>query len=106
MAEERTLWDLNVLNPRDIQTAVVKPPITVNNFELKLVLISMVQQSQFAGLPSEDPNVHLATFIEISDTLKINGAVDDAIQMRLFPFSSRDRAKLWLHFMPPGSFTT
>ena len=33
--------------------------IDTNNFELKPALINMVQQQQFGGSPSEDPNRHL-----------------------------------------------
>ena len=31
---------------------------------------------------------------------------DDAIQLRLFPFSLRDKAKVWLNSLPPGLITT
>ncbi|KAJ9187186.1 hypothetical protein P3X46_002671 [Hevea brasiliensis] len=66
----------------------------------------MVQQSQFGGNPSESPHVHLAHFLEISDMLKINGVSDDAIRLRLFSFSLKDRAREWLDSLPPGSITT
>ena len=38
--------------------------INVNNFELKPSLILMVQQQEFRGHSSEDPNVHLSYFLE------------------------------------------
>ncbi|KAJ9128830.1 hypothetical protein P3X46_034434, partial [Hevea brasiliensis] len=60
----------------------------------------------FGGGPTESPYVHLAHFLEISDMLKINGVSDDAIQLRLFPFSLKDGAREWLHSLPPGSITT
>ena len=51
----------------------------------------MVQQNQYGGLAHKDPNVHLATFLEICDTIKMNGATQDVIRIRLFPFLLRGR---------------
>ena len=56
----------------------------------------MVQPNQYGGLPHEDPNVHLPTFMEIADTVKMNGVTEDVIKLWLFPFSLRDKAKVWL----------
>ena len=39
--------------------AVRQPAIEANNFELKPALITIVQQHQFTGHPSEDPNEHM-----------------------------------------------
>ena len=42
----------------------------------------MIQQTvQFGGLSQEDPNVHIANFLEICDTYKHNGVTDDAIRL-------------------------
>ena len=51
-------------------------------------------------------NAHLANFLEVYDTFKINGATDDAIRLRLFPFSLRNWAKQWLNYLPKGYITT
>ena len=53
----------------------------------------------------EDPNLHLSVFLEFCDTLKINRASIDAICLRLFPFSLRDKARAWLHSLPPGTIS-
>ncbi|KAF5450006.1 hypothetical protein F2P56_030391 [Juglans regia] len=66
----------------------------------------MVQQAQFNGSPLDDPNIHLTMFLEICDTVKINGVTEDTIRLRLFPFSLRDRARGWLQSLQPRSITS
>ena len=48
---------------------------------------------QFARMPNDDPNAHVANFLEICDTFKQNGVSDNAIKLRLFPISLRDKEK-------------
>ncbi|KAL8105545.1 hypothetical protein AgCh_029364 [Apium graveolens] len=50
------------------------------------------------------PAIQANTF-EIN-TFKYNGVTDEAIKLRLFPLSLRDKAKDWLHSEPAGSITT
>ena len=54
----------------------------------------------------DNPNAHLRKFLAKCDTIKLNGVSDDAIRLRLFPFSLRDRASDWLQNEEPNSFTT
>ena len=54
----------------------------------------------------EDPNLHLSVVLEVCDTLKINRASTNAIRLCLFPFSLRDKARVWLHSLPLESITT
>ncbi|KAH9769561.1 hypothetical protein KPL71_012051 [Citrus sinensis] len=61
---------------------------------------------QFNGLPNEDPHLHLKLFLEVSDAFKIAGATQDALRLRLFPYSLRDRARAWLNSLPYDSITT
>jgi hypothetical protein len=62
-------------------------------FELKPVLINMVQVSQFYGKAHEDASAHLQHFLEICSTFTIKDVPRDAILLRLFPFSLLGRAK-------------
>src|ERR1051325_7098209 len=67
---------------------------------------SAVQQNQFSGAPTDDPNLHLSVFVQYADTVKANGVNPEAIRLRLFPFSLRDRARAWLQSLPANSITT
>ena len=91
----------------DIQSSIVRPAIAANTFEIKPGIIQWVQNLiQFGGSSTKDPNMHIRDFIEICDTFKFNGVSEDAIKLRLFPFSLRDKAKSWLYSLPAGSITT
>ena len=71
------------------------------------MIIQKIQLSpQFSSLFSDDPNTHIASFLEICDLFKQNGVFDDAVRLRLFPFSLRDKARAWLNSMPLGTFTS
>src|SRR5436189_1206346 len=113
--EEETATNERPKKLRDYHTSItegygpsiVRPPIGQNNFELKPGFISMFQNHvQFYGLPHEDPNQHIANFLEYCDTFKMNGVSDDAIRLRLFSFSLRDKAKAWVQAQPAGAFKT
>ena len=100
------LLDEFVLPPTVVQTAIRRPPIQANNFELKSVTVQMLQNILFHRLPHENPNMHLTNFLEVCDTIKYNGVTEEALRLRLFPLSLGDRAKHWLTSQPPDSITT
>ena len=77
---------------QDEYFAVRQPAIEANNFELKPALITMVQQHQYIGHPSEDPNEHMGRFLRMANTMKLNGVRLEVIKLQLFPFSPRDVA--------------
>ena len=90
--DNRVLRDYALPQASGVTSSIVSPVVEANNFELSPTLISFVEQEQFGGHPSENPNAHLHKFLAKCDTIKINGASNDAIRLRLFPFSLRDRA--------------
>ena len=63
----------------------------------------MVQQHQFIGHPSEDPNEHMGRFMRMVNTVKLNGVRPEVIKLQLFPFSLRDVAATWFESLPVGS---
>ena len=85
---------------------VRQPAIEANNFELKPTLITMVQQNQFTGHPSEDPNEHMGRFLRMANTVKLNGVRPDVIKFQLFPFSLKDTTTSWFESLPYGSVNT
>ena len=104
--EQWVIRDYFRLVVADNYSGVKRQAINANNFELKTALINMVQQNQSGGLAHEDPSVHLATFLEIAGTVKMNGVTEDVIRMRMFPLLLRDKAREWLQSLQPGSIAT
>ena len=100
---QRTLEDLWRPVIREEYSVMRQPPIEVNNFELKLILITMVQQHQFTWHPSEVPNEHLGRFLRMENTMKLSGVNLEVIKLQLFPFSLRDTATSWFESLPYGS---
>ena len=87
-------------------SVVRQPAIEANNFELKPTLITMVQQNQFTGHPTEDPNEHMDRFFRMANTVKLNGVRLEVIKLHLFPLSLRDIAATWYESLPYGSVNT
>ena len=66
----------------------------------------MVQQHQFTGHPTKDPNEYLGRFLKMANTVKLNGVRAEVIKLQLFPFSLRDIAAIWFDSLPYGSVNT
>ena len=80
-------------SPSTTHLVIRRPTIQANNFELKSITLQLLQGVQFTGLSHEDPNAYILNFLEVCDMVKYNGVSDDAIRLRLFPFSLKDKAK-------------
>ena len=85
---------------QDEYSVVRQLAIEANNFVLKLSLIIMVQQHQYTGHPSEDPNEHMGRLLLMENTLKLNGVRPEVTKLQLFPFSLRYVAATWFESLP------
>ena len=104
--EQDTMEDLWKSFIQDKYLAVKQPAIDVNDFELEPALINMVQQNQFTGHPTENPNEHWGRFLRIANSIKLNGVRPEVIQLQLFPFSLRDLDATWFNSLPNESVNT
>jgi len=91
MAEDRpqrmTLEDNSSSIIPQYFTSIARPDVRAINISYPYSLIQLIQGNLFHSLPSEDPYTHLATYIEICNTVKIAGVPEDAIRLNLFSFS-------------------
>ncbi|KAH9717547.1 hypothetical protein KPL71_021867 [Citrus sinensis] len=104
---DRAIRDYVMLTPQVVHPEIIRPEVEAVNFELKAMMFQMLQTvGQFNRLPNEDPHLHLKLFLEVNDAFKIAGATQDALRLRLFPYSLRDRVRAWLNSLPSNSITT
>jgi len=87
-------------------TSIACLEVQVHNINYPHSLIHLMQGNLFQGLPNEDPYAHLEMFIEICNTVKIDGVLDKAIRLSLFSFSLVGEAKRWLHSFKGNSLKT
>ncbi|GJV50126.1 reverse transcriptase domain-containing protein [Tanacetum coccineum] len=81
--------------------------IQATTFGLKNDMIQQVQNScPFRG-PGDDANKHLDKFLHVTQSMKVNGVIDDALRLHLFPyFLARSCRQNWFDRLPRNSITT
>ncbi|KAF7844319.1 uncharacterized protein G2W53_001224 [Senna tora] len=103
----RKLYEYATRTIHLLSPSIRRPTIEANHFEINPNIIQLLQShAQFGGFPTEDPIAHILNFLEVCDTFKQNRVSEEAIKLRLFPFSLRDRAKWWLNSLPTDSIIT
>ncbi|XP_058203029.1 uncharacterized protein LOC131317499 [Rhododendron vialii] len=85
-------------------SCITLPTTASTQFEIKSSLLQTLPS--FYGLDNEDPYRHLGDFEEICSTVKIQHFTDNALRLKLFPFSLKDKAKYWLNTLAPNSITS
>ncbi|XP_024169677.1 uncharacterized protein LOC112176089 [Rosa chinensis] len=97
----------SAIPPGGVPTCIIYPDAAEGktaNFELKSGLIH--QLPTFYGLSIELPNKHLQEFQFICTSMKPQGADEQILKLKAFPFSLADRAKQWLYELPTGHITS
>ena len=102
---QKTLHQFSAPSSSHIPTRLHQDQAGNDGFELKTVLVNMVQASPFYGKASEDANAHLQNFLEVSNTINPKGTTMDIACLRLFPFSPLGKAKMWF-YSNKEAFTT
>nr|GEW54747.1 reverse transcriptase domain-containing protein [Tanacetum cinerariifolium] len=70
-------------------------------------MIQQVQNScQFHGLLGNDASKHLDKFLHVTQSIKVNGVIDDAVRLYLFPHSLTQHATAWFDRLPRNSINT
>nr|GEW39293.1 DNA-directed DNA polymerase [Tanacetum cinerariifolium] len=106
MVDRRTMAQLLKAPTEGYEDAIVVPAIIADNFELKLGLLTLVQNKQFFGHDKEDLHTHIHYFNKIASTLKFLNVLNTSIKLMLFPFSLEGAAWIWLEKEPPRSIFT
>ncbi|RVW21672.1 Retrovirus-related Pol polyprotein from transposon 297 [Vitis vinifera] len=60
----------------------------------------------FHRMESENPYSHIKEFEKVCNTFQEGGASIDLMRLKLFPFTLKDKAKIWLNSLRPRSILT
>nr|GEU73767.1 reverse transcriptase domain-containing protein [Tanacetum cinerariifolium] len=61
---------------------------------------------QFHGLLGDDANKHHDKFLHVTQSIKVNGVIDDDLRLYLFPHSLTHHTTAWFDLLPRNSINT
>ena len=102
----KKLGEFSTPNDDYLRAPITQPAVVSENYEVKPNLLNLIQQNQFGGSPSEDAGIHLNTFTELCDMMRMKDVNPNAVKLRLFRFSLRGKEKEWLLALPKGTITS
>ena len=105
MTQENTkLCDFSNTNNNDFISTLIAPPATsAESCDINAAFLNLVMKDQFADTPNEDAASRLNTFMQLCDMQNKKYVDNDIVKFKLFPFSLRDRAKIWFSSLPRNS---
>ena len=101
-----TLEDYSSSTVPQFFTSIARPEVQAHNITYPHSLIQLIQGNLFHGLPHEDPYAHIATYIEICNTVKLAGVPENVGRLSSFSFSLSGEVKRWLHSFKGNSLKT
>ena len=99
--EFRTMRD-RMHPPRMSAPSCIVPPTEELAIRPHIVLVLPT----FHGMESENPYAHIKEFEDVCNTFQEGGASIDLMRLKLFPFTLKDKAKIWLNSLRPRSIHT
>lgn len=89
------------------QAGIIYPSYGHPNFQLRPDVINLFSNSlSFYGRIDENPHAHIARFMEIVSNFTYEGVNVEAIRMRLFVHTLKDKAREWIDTLPSRSITS
>ncbi|XP_052172242.1 uncharacterized protein LOC127788168 [Diospyros lotus] len=90
--------------PRQTTPSCIVLPVNHHRFNFKPGTIQMLPT--FHGMDSENPYTHMREFEEVCGTCVDQNVNEDTVRLKLFPFSLKDKAKMWLNTLESRSIGT
>ncbi|XP_052172112.1 uncharacterized protein LOC127788032 [Diospyros lotus] len=89
------------------RSSIIYPSYRHDNFQLRPDVINLFSNNiHFYGRNDKNPHYHLSCFLEYCGNFEYQGINEEALKMRLFSHTLKDKAREWLDSLPPGSITT
>ncbi|KAL6579505.1 hypothetical protein OROMI_009721 [Orobanche minor] len=104
VAREKTLIEYFSPVTANSPSCIVLPTTNATHFELKPSIIQLLPS--FYGLEREDPYMHVKEFLDICSTFRFQNFSEESVKLRLFPFSLKDKAKVWLNSLQAKTITS
>lgn len=86
---------------RTVTPSCIMFPPNMPQLEFKPGMIQLLPT--FHGLENGNPYVHVREFEEVVATFHSCAVATDIVQLKVFPFSLKDKAKSWLYSLRPRS---
>ncbi|KAJ9556612.1 hypothetical protein OSB04_011226 [Centaurea solstitialis] len=103
MGDEAPMWTARRTAPTVPTNPITKPDL---NKQIPGKLLHMIKDLTFDGKNDSNPIVHMENFVDICDSFKTEEGRDDAIRLRVFPFTLTGEARAWSRSLEPSSITT